>query len=479
MKDHPKGLIYFILVNALFMIGLVDINALLTLFVTKRLHFSDAHAYSLFAAFSAIFFSSSIIGGSLGSRYSHRNVLIIGMITALVGLGFISVGEPLHLYLGLGLFIYGAGCAVPNLLCAVGQLYRANSLNRESGYTLVYVGLNIGALLAALSSGYIVRMVSYHGTFFIAAFAMGLGVLCLMLALKRAEFQPDSHISQQLRKSNANHHGILPTLLVGLITVPAVTWLLEHSRLSNQLLMLSSIVGAAIVMWLAFRLPEKQRDRLLAFLFLIVVAVCFWSLYMLAPSVLTLFIERNVCRHIAGFIIPTSSFYALNPFFIILIGSLLSRYWIRRSQAEQKFNLARVFSVGIFLMGGGYLLLAFAVSHAHNQLGYISMVWIILSYLLQSSGELLIGPVGNAMVGTLVPPHLEGVMMGFFQLFMGVAGAVSNIMAQSTKTVAFVAPLKTNPVFIHSFTLFGGAAIGVAALVMVLSPWFTSMTEQD
>ena len=101
MKDHPKGLIYFILVNALFMIGLVDINALLTLFVTKRLHFSDAHAYSLFAAFSAIFFSSSIIGGSLGSRYSHRNVLIIGMITALVGLGFISVGEPLHLYLGL------------------------------------------------------------------------------------------------------------------------------------------------------------------------------------------------------------------------------------------------------------------------------------------------------------------------------------------------------------------------------------------
>lgn len=479
MKDHPKGLAYFILVNALFMFGLVDINALLALYVTKGFHFTDSAAYSLIAAFNALLFSASILGGWLGGRYSHRNVLVIGLISAFLGLALIAFGQLFSVYAGLSFFIFGSGCFVPNVLCAVGQLYQAGSFKRQSGYTLVYVGLNGGAFFAALSAGYLVRALSFQYTYCIAACAFVIAAVVLMVGFAKSRFQPTSHIYAQNLRVNQYWQGILPTVIVGMVAVPLVIWLLQHSQLSNQILMCSSILGAAVVMWVAFRQPVVQRDRLLGFLFLVVVAVCFWSLYMLAPSVLTLFIERNVYRHFASIIVPTSSFYALNPFFIMLIGSLLSRYWVKQRFTNGGFNFARCFSIGIFLMGAGYLLLSFAISHTANQLGYISMIWVVLSYLLQSSGELFIGPIGNAMVGSLVPPHLEGVMMGFFQLFMGVAGAVSSIMAQSAQTVEYIAPLKTNPVFIHSFTLFGGTAVGVAAFVMLLSVWFSKLVHSQ
>lgn len=461
---QPKGVYTLFSLQMLGMVGYSMIYALTVLYCTNKLGFNDKHAYAVIAAFNALCFATSVPGGYLAERYlGFRFASILSILLSTIGLLILLMDSKLGIYLGLGAFTVGNGMMLPALYVILGRLYSDGHVKRESGFVLSYIGMNVGAFMAMTFSGNIRDSIGYQGAFFIGAITTALMLPIFLKNLKK--FGPKDNDVHSLRINNNTR--IIGTLLT-LLCVGVTIVLINYSSLTNTLLL---IIGAACLLLtgkMAFAETGIVRKKMLVFLSLTIISIIFWTLYSLAPSALTIFIDRNVDRHVLGMTIPTPDFTGLNPFFIVTLGPLVSLLWVKMSNRGINISIPAKFAIGTLLMGIGYLLLDPAISFA-NALGYTGAVWIVVSYFFQTVGELLVGPVGYAMVGEYVPAKMEGMMMGIWQLATGIAAALSEFFANTTTTIS-KKPLITNPTYQHSFLMFGLIAIAVAALTFILLP---------
>jgi POT family proton-dependent oligopeptide transporter len=451
------------------------VNALLVLYITGKLHVDLKDAYAIYAAFGSLFFSSSLLGGFLGGRYDHKAAIMVGCLLAGIGGCFVAIHEIHFVFLGLACFIIGSGLTVPNLNCIIGKLFKKDDPLRDSGFTISYIGVNVGSVVAALASGFIAHSIGFSAAFIMAFALLIVLVIALFLNFHRLEFYTSPNVRPY--KPEVSFSTVIPIAIISLIAVPAVTFLLDHAHISNILLISVGILMALLIVKLAMNEKGLARKKLFGFLIFITFGIAFWALYMLAPSALTIFVKNNVDRMIGSFQIPTASVYSLNPFFIITLGTLTSLLFLRMSRKGEVMPLRFKFATGIISMGLGYVILIFAIGTASSS-GYVAFWWIVLSYFLQTLGELFIGPIGFSMVGSLVPVKLEGLMMGVWQLSTGVAGAISGYLASATATTnakQAVHPLLTNPTFSHFFGLYGSIAVGVGIVILLLTPQFKKL----
>lgn len=459
-------------INALFMPSLTMTNALLVLYLTSKLQVSVKHAYFIYAAFGSLFFSSSLLGGYLAGRYDYKAAIICGCTLAGLGGCLVAVHDLPFVFWGLACFIIGSGLVVPSINCLIGKLFRKDDPLRDSGFTIAYIGINVGSFVAALSSGFISTIIGYGPAFLISFLLLLVCLTIFLINFKRLEFYTADHVRPYIPKVSTQT--VLPIVIAILIAVPIVAYLLDHATISNCLLMIVGAIMLFIIVTIALREEGRVRRKLFGFLIFVIFGIAFWALYSLAPSALTIFIKNNVNRTIGGFTIPTASVYGLNPFFIITIGTVTSWFFLQMSRKGKVIPLRLKFALGISSMGLGYVVLVVGIT-AHNAFGYVGFGWIVLSYFLQTFGELFIGPIGYAMVGTLVPVRLEGMMMGVWQLSTGIATALSGFLASATaKLPAKEAthPLLTNMIFGHFFGLYGSIAIGVGIVILLLTPQF-------
>jgi len=329
--------------------------------------------------------------------------------------------------------------------------------------------MNVGSFLASIFSGPISDKYGYWAAFFVG---LVFAVLTLInYLLYQYKFKPV--IIDKLTREHAasisarsKWFGFLITLLF----IPLISALMDHPAWNNTILIALGILGTVIVLMVAIKQPPNVRNKLLVFLILSIIAMAFWALYLLAPTVLPLFTERNIDRNLFSFVIPTASYSSLNPFFIITLGPILSIIWLRLSKKNITMSTPAKFAVGLILMGAGYLLLALGIRF-HNPLGLIAMIWLVGSYFLQTVGELFVGPIGYSMVGTLVPKEQEGLMMGIWQLFTGVAGVFTDYLSTLTGGDNSVTnPLLTNPDYSHTFLLCGGITVVIGLFTLILAP---------
>ncbi len=273
-------------------------------------------------------------------------------------------------------------------------------------------------------------------------------------------------------------NGYVNGLFFVALAIPLTATLLNFSKVSNLLMLLLGAFCAILVIYLSMHETRCYKKKLWAFLLLTTISVAFWALYSIAPGALAIFIARNVDRHFLGFVIPAATYYALNPFFIVVLGPLLTIIWMLINQRGYKVATPAKFAIGVLSMGLGYLVLVLAIAF-HGTEGQISSAWIVLSYFLQTFGELFVEPIGFAMVGELVPPRLEGLMMGIWQLATGVGGALSQFMANMT-----IAPksssgaLLTDPIYSHAFLLFGVITVIVGLIAVGLVPYLNRIIRE-
>ena len=467
-SSFPSGLSALSLSTAYCMVAICTLNAILVLYLTQQLHVHDQDAYAFFATYSALFYSASLLGGFLGGRFSHRNIACLGGILATLGLLLVATSAQLgSLSLGLSCLIIGSGYFVPNVYCAIGQIYAYGDSKRDSGFTIAYVAMNVGGFVGAAASGFLTHHFGYNSIFILIAGFSLLATLTYRRGLRHCAFHDETPYKRQLAHANTQQQGYLPGLIVAIILLPLLYWLLNHSYFSNILLIVATALALGGILGLSFRETTIVRYKIWIFLLLCFVSIGFWSLYMLAPSALQLFIERNVRRQYFGMTIPTASFYSLNPLFIILIGPLLSVLWLALSKRQMAITAASKFAIGLFLMGLGYLIFIPAIGTA-NVIGKISAGWVVLTYAFQATAELLIGPIGNAMVGRLAPPKLEGLMMGYFQLNIGVSGAISSYLAFGTTNLSGATnPLLTNPIYRDAFGHYGLVTVLLGIILLL------------
>lgn len=472
-QKYPKGLFSIFWMQVTTMVGFAYIFAMATLYCTKELGFTDQHAYTLFAAYGAIVYGVPLFGGFLGDRFlGHKFSVLFGVIISGIGLLLMAIHNLYAFYIGLACFAISTCLQVPNIYCLVGQLYDKHDERRHSGFTLAYVGMNIGSLAASASSGYLINLIGFRMTFVVGAIVMFMTLI--------AYYQGQSHFSEGfIRKDDMDANPTVFTLtdrIKGLalffIAIPICVVAFNYPELCNKLILIFGIGITLFIAIYAFRFTNLQRSKLIVFLLLTVVSIGWGTLYMIAPTVLTIFIERNVDRHFWGFLIPTSSVYSLNPFFIVTIGPLLSYLWIMLTRRGHNPSGAFKLTLGVVIMGLGYLVLVPAIASA-NTLGFSAFYWIILSYLLQTIGELLVNPVGYALVGSLSPPRWEGFLMGYFQLGSGVASVLMGYMASMTsKLEGITNPIQTNGMYSHAFAQYSyySLALGIGAMLFV--PYF-------
>jgi POT family proton-dependent oligopeptide transporter len=469
---HPDGVYTVFFLQMFSMVGFSMLFSLLTLYATHVLHFTDQRAYDISTAFNAQVFAVSVLGGFLASKFlGYRYAFILSAVLAIGGLALILSTNTIAFYSGLGMYVLAMGIQVPALNVLLSMLYDKGDARRDSGFILAYVGMNVGSFFATLFSGPISEKYGYHSAFFVGlVFAV---ITLINYLLHQYKFKP-AKIDQLTREHAAaiSRPKKIGGTIITLIFIPIIAALMDFPQWNNTILISLGIIATIVTLYFANRYEAAVRHKIWVFLILCYVALFFWALYLLVPTVLPLFTERNVDRHFFSWVIPTASFSSLNPFFIITIGPLLSLLWLRLQKKNIVMTTPGKFVVALILMGAGFAALSLGI-HFHNPLGLILAVWMVLSYFLQTVGELFIGPIGYAMVGSLVPFELEGFMQGVWQLFTGISGVFTAFLASLThRTVAenVTNPLLTNHDFSYTFLLCGSVTMGAGIVLALFVP---------
>lgn len=436
-----------------------SMQVVVVLYMTTTLDFAESTAYSQLAGFTALLFVAPVLGGHLADRVVHPKVALgLGALLLIGGYVTLAALPAGALHAGLGLLIAGGGLFLPTMPSIVGGLYQRDA-DRERVLSLLFTAINIGAAIPPLALGWVVVTYGYRTCFWAAAVTMAVGGLIFCTVAPRL---PPGEAA-----SRAIGWPVLAGYTVGAVVLSLT--LIRYETLTYATVLLSAAVLLVYILWRGAALPKGQRGRLLACLALTGFVMVYVVLDTQAVLSLMIFTEYNVNRDVSGWQIPTISFQTLNPAFVILLGPLLARLWPWLERRGRNPTIPAKFAAGSAILGGGFVALWAAVSVLADGSGRIAAGWLVVLYALGALGELLLAPIGMAMIVKLSPPRMTGLMMGSWYLSFAVASIVAGVVSRATIVEsADHDPLTTSPVYAEVFGWLGLSAISAGLLILAL-----------
>jgi POT family proton-dependent oligopeptide transporter len=439
-------------------------RALLVLYLVNALEFPRARALEVYAIYTGLIYLTPLLGGYIADRWlgARRAVLVGGLVMAV---GHFAMAVPALLYLAMGLLIAGNGFFKPNISTLVGSLYGAGDTRRDGGFTVFYIGINLGAFLAPLVCGTLGEKVGWHYGFAAAGVGMLFGL---------AVFHAGQHKVGGVRLTRRDWAVALLIAaivcavvyaIVSLWPVVATAWaaLALSARLGIGLGMI--VLAAALSrLWRTrcsgerARLTRVEVDRLIVVFILAVFVVFFWMGFEQAGGTMNLFADQRTDRWIAGWEMPASYFQAANPLFILLLGPLFAAAWLRLDRSRFAPSGVVKQGIGMIVLGLGFVVLASADAHA-GAVGRVSPLWLLAVYLLNTMGELCLSPIGLSLVTKLAPIQLASLMMGVWFTAMGLA----NYFAGTLEAL-----LAGTDIPLYWFLV--GSSIGAGLVLLLISP---------
>ena len=427
---HPKALRYFFLTEMWERFGFYILSSILILYLTTQLDFSDAHSYAILGEFTALAYIMPILGGLRADNVmGYRLAILAGAILLCAGYAVLALSTTL-LLLGLALIIVGNGFLKPNISSFLGEFYGPNDPKRESGFTLFYIGINIGAFTAPLLAGFIREWLGSQMCFALASAGLIIAAITFRLSFKHLGnkgFPPNdaNAYTSSMAKALLN-----PKLLLLLtIAVIAVRVLLAFPGFTSSLLL---GFGGLLVLWLlylAYKSDGDDRKHMIVLVILIASSIVFWGLFFQMFFAVNLFTDRVVDRQVFGMQIPTSAFISLEAIFIICLGPLLAKLWEATHKIAKFSSIPFKFSYAMLSLGISMQLLVVAI-HFANSAGFVAPIWMLAFFFLLTCGEMLLSPIGLAMVTELAPPRYTGLLMGVWFIALGYGGEFSGFLAK-------------------------------------------------
>tara|TARA_X000001036_G_C20626818_1_gene785500 strand:+ start:28 stop:1512 length:1485 start_codon:yes stop_codon:yes gene_type:complete len=475
---HPKGLFVCFATEMWERFSYYGMRALLILYLTKHWEFSDATSYLIYGAYTSLVYIMPVFGGMLADQIlGSKKAVTYGAILLVFGhLGMTVENSEQIFYLSLALIVSGVGFLKPNISTMVGALYEEGDPRRDSGFTIFYMGINIGAFTATLLCGYLGEQVGWAYGFGAAGIGMLFGLMIFLWGQKYLEGLAEPPSKKYLEKV-PGMKGITYeywAYMSGILMVVATWFLVQNSQLVGQLLGGFGVVFiGAWLLYALFRCDPEERDRLIVVGILILFSLIFWALFEQAGSSLNILTDRGVDRVIFGWEVPASMFQSLNAGFIFTIAPLFAMLWIALAKRNMEPSTPIKFSIGIILVGLGFLALVYGMKSSEGlQTG---VLWIILIYLLHTLGELCLSPVGLSSVTKLSPQRIVGFMMGmwFFASAAGnyVAGLIAKATAsESSGNSSEIFDIVQKQSFMDVYTDVGLMAIGCGILLAVITP---------
>ncbi|VVC76833.1 Dipeptide and tripeptide permease A [Aquicella siphonis] len=419
---HPKVLPFLFLTEMWERFGFYVAQGLLVLYMTRFYGFSDDLSYTISGIFAGLVYISPFIGGFLADRMlGYQTAILWGGLFLVFGYALLALSSHAALfYPALATIIIGNGLLKPNISSLLGTQYATDDPRRDSGFTIFYIGINIGAALSGLS-GYVKNAFGWQITFALASLGMVIGLITFLNGIRFIKnTQTLKPVSFRLK---------LQLLFYCLLAIAGVSLLFKINVLANWLLPATGIILLVFLIVLTLQQNAEYRKRMIVLNTLIISSIVFWMLFLQLFNSANLYIDRLVDKNLFGLQLTTTVFYASESVFIILLGPFFAWSWQTLAHNNKNPSPITKFVLGIFCAGLGFLVMGIS-THFSDAAGLINPLWIFFAYLLITIGELLLSPIGLSAVTLLAPPNLIGMMMGIWFVATGFGGIFAGWIAK-------------------------------------------------
>jgi POT family proton-dependent oligopeptide transporter len=441
---HPRGLSTLFFTEMWERFSYYGMRALLMLFMTTPtasggLGFNVGVAGAIYGLYTSSVYMACLPGGWIADRLlGARRAVLVGGILIACGHFSMAVQSLATFYLGLTLIVIGTGLLKGNVAIIVGQLYTQDDHRRDAGFSIFYMGINLGAFLAPIVCGYLGQRVGWHIGFGAAGVGMTLGLVQYVLGQRRlgdAAVRPAQRLDAAARRWASAIAMVVVLLAAGMLLGVVPVSAKQIADVAGI-----ALVGGAVAFfgWLFFASDwtQNERRRLFAIAFLFIAACVFWSQFEQAGSTLTLFGDRATRTEVFGWSFPSSYYQLVQPIFIIIFAPVFAWLWLRLGSNEP--SSPTKFAIGLLCAGAGFALLVPAATLAASGVK-VSPWWLVVTYLLHTFGELSLSPVGMSAMTKLSPARIGGLIMGVWYLSISIGnftgGRISSLygsMALST-----------------------------------------------
>ncbi|OAJ33576.1 oligopeptide:H+ symporter [Piscirickettsia salmonis] len=468
-QPKPFYMIFFVEMWERF--GFYGMQALLAVYFVKSLGMSDAESFSVMGAFMALVYGFVSIGGYIGDRVlGTKRTMVFGAIVLAIGYFLLaaSVDLPQIIFIALGTICIGNGLFKANPSSLLSKCYKEGDPKLDGAFTLYYMSINLGSFISMS----LTPTISEHFGWSMAYVVCGVGLVIALLNYMVCRHWVD-HVGSEAGMKQLSMNKLITVIVGSIIFIFISAYLLEHLKVAHWVL---TIVAVSVVLYYFYETAREDtgyRAKMVVAFILMLVGVVFFVLYMQMPMSLNFFAINNVEHNILGISINPISFQALNPFWIVAISPILAFFYSHFGTKGKDLSMPFKFSVGMFLCAFAFLVLPLGAKFANAQ-GMVSSNWVILSYLLQSVGELMISGLGLSMVAQLVPQRLMGLVMGIWFLTSATAAVIGGWVSTLTAAPKGVTdPLQTLPLYSHVFMQIGVVTLVIAIVTLLAAPLLT------
>lgn len=492
---HPIGLYVLFMTELWERFSYYGMRSLLILYLTKHFLFNDSEAGLIYGSYAALIYGLPILGGILADRYlGMRKAVTFGAILLVFGhlsmafegpISIIEIGtvsrSDFHVqvfYFSLSLIAVGVGFLKANISTLVGKLYEVNDPRRDGGFTIFYMGINIGAFAATLLCAYVGEIYGWKYGFGLAGIGMLIGLIFFHFGkpfIQNIGLPPNKEL---LKKTYLGINVEKIIYVLSLLFVVLVWLLIQLSQGLGFILLLFGFTSVSWIIWFCLKkCKTHEKKNMFAMLILISFSVLFWALFEQAASSITLFTDRNVDM---GNIFTAGMFQALNPFFIVLLAPLFAYLWSFLHKKGLEPSTSAKFGFAILLVGFGFLVLVFGSQFADSE-GKVAVLFLIIMYLFHTMGELCLSPVGLSMVTKLSVSKIAGMMMGVWFLSSSfaayVSGWIAGLMAIESNGTTLTIGLNSLQIYSNVFSKLAVVAIIVGIFLLMISTFLSRLMK--
>lgn len=472
--SQPRGFFLILSIEIWERFGFYGLQSIIAIYLVRQLHMSEAEAITLFASFSALAYGLVALGGWLGDKVlGTKRVILLGAIVLMIGYALVALSgyQQSLIYYGMATVAVGNGLFKANPSSLLSTCYAKDDPKLDGAFTMYYMSINIGAFLSLFITPWLASKFGWTVAFSLSVIGMFITIVNFASCLRwvknngsRVDFIP-------------LHAGKLLLTIIGVIVlIAAATLLLHYQHIARLALIAVTVCIVVIYIKTTIQLSSTERRKMIVAFVLMIQAMIFFILYNQSPTSINFFAIHNVEHTLFGFSVHPEQYQSLNALWIMIGSPILA---IIYNKLGNKLPMTFKFAIGMFLCAAAFLSLSLSTLFA-SQTGIVSSGWLVLSYALQSFGELMISALGLAMVAQLVPQRLMGFIMGSFFL----TNAMASIIGGNVATLMAVPDNVTDPllslqVYRHVFMQIGGVTLVCAIIMVLFAEKLNRMTHDD
>lgn len=426
---HPIGLFVLFFTEMWERFSYYGMRAILVLYLVSQttgdnpgLGWSNGDALALYGWYTMMVYVMSIPGGIIADKFlGQRKSVMVGALLLVAGHGILAVEEMWAFYTGLVLIVLGVGMLKPNISTMVGGLYPKGDIRRDKGFTIFYIGINLGAFLSSLIVGYVGEVYGWHYGFGLAGIGMALGFVVYAWGQKYI-----SHVGSYIGNSIS----------------------IEEKEAAKR------------------PLNKVEKDRVIVLLLSFVLVIMFWGAFEQAGGLMNIYTLEKTDRFIGGFEIPASVFQSLNAMFIIFLGTAVAGFWAKRKLKGKLASSLFKMTLGLIIMGAGFFFMTGATAQ-FEATGSSAMYWLVFAYLFHTIGELCLSPVALSFITKLAPLKYASIMMGVYFAMTGFGSKLAGLLGEWSESLG-------------EYKIFTGIAVFCVAfglIVLAIRPRLESLTH--